>query len=264
MNKIVGVICTTAMLYCTPEETFLEQQLKNFTEIEKEVVMEIDQTVSWQLVWQEEFEGSEVETATWNVLDDAFGYGNRQQHYKPQNVEVSEGALKITTKEEESEGMPYTSGALTTKGKVVFQQGKLEVRAKMPSGKGLLPAIWLWTNSGNTYPEIDIVEILGQEPGQAWSTIHYEVGGLYSKTYSYADLQDLTTDFHIYGIEWHEDSLTFLIDGNPVYTTAAYVPDEEMYLFINTAVGGDWVGEPDGTVEFPKELLVDWIRYYKK
>ena len=78
------------------------------------------------------------------------------------------------------------------------------------------------------------------------------------------DLQDLTANFHTYGIEWEKDSLTFLIDGNPVYTTAAYVPDEEMYLFINTAVGGDWVGEPDGTVEFPKELLVDWIRYYKK
>lgn len=264
MNKIYGVICTTAMLYCTPEETFLERQLSEFTEVQKEVVMEVEQADSWQLVWQEEFEGSEIETETWNVLDDAFGFGNRKQHYKPENVEVSDGALKITTKKELSEGMPYTSGAVTTKGKAVFQQGKLEVRAKMPSGKGLLPAIWLWTNSGNTYPEIDIVEILGQEPGQAWSTIHYEVGGLYSKTYSYADLQDLTADFHTYGIEWEKDSLTFLIDGNPVYTTAAYVPDEEMYLFINTAVGGDWVGEPDGTVEFPKELLVDWIRYYKK
>jgi beta-glucanase (GH16 family) len=264
MNKVYRVICTSAMLYCTPEDSLFDRHLGILSAAVREAHIEVESMVSWDLVWQEEFEGDALNDETWNVLDDAFGYGNRKQHYTPRNVGVSEGLLKIETKEEWSEGMPYTSGAVTTRDKVVFQQGKIEVRARMPSGQGLLPAIWLWNNQRQEFPEIDIVEILGQEPGLAWSTVHYEVGGLYGKTYSVADLEDLTADFHIYGLEWHEEKLTFLIDGNPVYTTSSFIPVEDMYLFINTGVGGDWVGNPDETTGLPKELLVDWIRYYKK
>ena len=252
------------MLYCTPGETLIDQQLSNFIGNKRVTIVEKDSIESWNLVWQEEFGGNELKEETWNVLDDAFGYGNRKQHYKPENVEVREGLLKITIKKEGSEGMPYTSGAVTTKGKVVFQYGKLEVRARLPSGQGMLPAIWLWVNNGNEFPEIDMVEILGQEPGRIWSTIHYEVGGIYGKTYSFSDFDDLTQSFHVYGIEWQEDKLTFLLDGSPVYTTTSYIPDEEMYLFINAAIGGDWVGEPDHTTTLPQEMKIDWIKYYKR
>lgn len=258
------MICTSMMLYCTPETLAMDQKLEKFIGKSEDVIMQKNSDVHWELIWQEDFDGTELKAESWNVLDDAFGYGNRKQHYKPQNVSVHDGKLKITTKEEWSEGMPYTSGAVTTRGKVIFQQGKIEVRARMPSGQGLLPAIWLWTNNGKEFPEIDIVEILGQEPGKAWSTIHYDAKGIYAKSYGYADLRDLTKDFHTYGVEWHSDSITFFVDDAPVYTTTAYFPEQEMYLFINTGVGGDWVGEPDGATGFPKELLVDWVKYYQK
>lgn len=264
MEKIVHMICTSVMLYCTPEDTAVDQKLENLIGRNEEVMGQIEADAHWKIAWQEDFDGTELNPDSWNVLDDAFGHGNRKQHYTPRNVGVSDGLLKITTKEEWSEEMPYTSGAVTTKGKVIFQQGKIEVRAKMPSGTGLLPAIWLWTNNGKEFPEIDIVEILGQEPDKAWSTLHYDNRGIYAKTYGFAEKPDLTRDFHTYGVEWHPDRITFLIDGAPVYTAAAHFPNEEMYLFINTGVGGDWVGEPDGATGFPKELLVDWIKYYKK
>lgn len=218
----------------------------------------------WKMVWYENFRGSELDPERWNVLDDAFGDGGRSQHYKPENIEVSEGMLKIHTKKESSEGFPYTSGAITTKEKAVFKYGKLEVKAKLPAGQGLLPAIWLWNNQGNEFPEIDIVEVLGQEPGQLWNVIHYEVNGKYGRDFTMTEHPDLTQDFHVYGIEWNPEKVTFLLDGEPVFTSTDYVPQEDMYLFINAAVGGTWVGEPDSTTEFPTEMLVDWIRYYKK
>src|SRR5690606_19940051 len=105
-------------------------------------------SIPWKIVWNEEFDAGPLDSARWNVLDDPYGYGNRSQHYKPENIEVSESNLIINTKKETSQGFPYTSGAITTKGKAVFKYGKIEVRAKLPSGRGLLPAIWLWNNEG--------------------------------------------------------------------------------------------------------------------
>lgn len=264
MKKIFHSFCTSLMVYCTPEELVLNQKPENLMINHEEVVMKKNYGEPWKIVWQEDFKGPVLDSKSWNLLDDAYGYANRKQHYRPQNVTITNGMLKIITKREWSEGLPYTSGAVTTKEKITFQQGKIEVRAKLPSGKGLLPAIWLWTNSGNEFPEIDIVEILGQEPGQAWLTLHYDIQGIYAKTSQVVEMPDLTKDFHTYGVEWHADSITFLIDEAPIYTAVKHFSDEDMYLFINTAVGGNWVGEPDSSTDFPKELLVDWIKYYKK
>lgn len=219
---------------------------------------------SWKLSWQEEFEDGELNPLHWNVLDDARGDGERSQHYKPANVEINDGILELHTKREASEGFPYTSGAITTKDKVAFRYGKLEVKAKLPKGQGLLPAIWLWNTQGNEFPEIDIVELLGQKPGQLWNVIHYETNGNYGRDFTMTEHPDLTEDFHIYGIEWTAEKIVFLLDGQPIFTSTDYIPHEDMYLFINTGVGGNWVGEPDHTTEFPAQLLVEWIRYYQK
>ncbi|TWT01502.1 family 16 glycosylhydrolase [Planomicrobium sp. CPCC 101079] len=266
MNATGKMVCTAAMLVCMNggeanlRDGFLESHFNNG---KAEEVEENEFEQPWKIVWSEEFEGDALDPQRWNVLDDAFGYGARSQHYKPENVEVSEGQLKIHIKEEMSQGMPYTSGAITTRGKVLFKYGKVEVRAKLPSGTGLLPAIWFWNNQIHTYPEIDMVEILGQEPGQVWNTLHYDVNGIYGKDYAMTQFPDLTTDFHTYGIEWTPEKIVYFVDGVPTHTSTVYVPQEDMYLFINTGVGGNWVGEPDHTTVFPAQMNVDWIRYYQ-
>lgn len=219
---------------------------------------------SWNLVWSEQFTGSALNPAVWNLLDDPYGFGERSQHYKPENIEISSGMMNIQAKEEQSQGFPYTSGSVTTKGKIVFKYGKLEVRAKLPAGRGLLPAIWLWNNKGTEFPEIDIVEMLGQEPGQLWNVVHYDKNGVYGRDYNTAKLPDLTADYHTYGLEWYPEKLIFLVDGEPVFTSTEYVPQEYMYLFINLGVGGNWVGEPDESTIFPATMSIDWIRYYQK
>lgn len=269
MNVLGGTMCAAMALFCTAGGgTYMDYLplplFSAFQPLNNAGEQENSQQIPWKIVWSEEFDGTSLDPARWNVLDDPYGYGNRSQHYKPENVEVDEGKLKIHSKKEWSQGFPYTSGAITTKGKAVFKYGKIEIKAKFPAGTGLLPAIWLWNNQGNAFPEIDIVEILGQQPGQVWNTIHYEVNRIYGKDYHFSDLPDLTADYHIFSIEWQPEKITFFVDGTPLYTSTAYVPSEEMYLFINTGVGGDWVGEPDETTSFPAQLLVDWIRYYQK
>lgn len=239
----------------------IDRQLKSYSKPDKQPASNHPE---WKLAWQEEFQGHELDPLRWNVLDDARGDGNRQQHYLPANIEVKDGSLKIHIQKQSSKGFPYTSGAITTKGKAVFRYGKLEVKAKLPSGQGLLPAIWLWNNEGKEFPEIDMVELLGQEPGQLWNVVHYEMDGRYGKDFTMTEHSDLTQDFHVYGIEWNPEQLIFLLDGKPVFKSTGYVPHEDMYLFINTAVGGNWVGEPDSTTRFPNQMLINWIRYYKK
>lgn len=236
----------------------------NAAPTEKEVVFNEQNINPWKIVWNDEFNGSDLNSAYWNILSTPSIDGNRIQDYNLENVEVSDGKLIIRTDEETSQGMPYTSGAVTTKGKALMKYGKIEVRAKLPAGTGILPAIWLWNDAGNPFPEIDIVETLGGEPGKLWSNIHYEVNGIYGRDYNLAILQDLTLDYHTYGIEWYTDKITFFFDGTPIFTSTEYMPDEDMYLFINTDVGGNWGGDPDDTTVFPAEMLVDWVRYYQK
>lgn len=218
----------------------------------------------WAVVWREEFKGNTLNETFWNPLDDAHGHGTRNQHYKPDNLEVADGLLTIHLKQEQSGRFPYTSGALTTKDKVAFQYGKLEVRAKLPGGKGLLPAIWLWNTAGKDFPEIDIAEINGEEPEQLWNVVHYDQDGIHERDYTMNEIPGLTDDFQVYGIEWDEERIVFLLNGKPVFTSTEYIPKEDMYLFINAAIGGTWIGEPDNTTVFPSTMQIDWIRYSKK
>lgn len=268
MSILKGFICLSMALFCLAGESNVQYSPSHLTQKttleEKDGVLNDHNTIPWKIVWNDEFNGSVLKVAHWNVLDEPSVDGDRKQDYQLENVKVAEGNLMIQTKEESSQGMPYTSGAVTTKGKVLMKYGKVEVRAKLPSGTGVLPAIWLWNNKGELYPEIDIVEILGMQPGQVWSTIHYELNGIYGYDNNLYRHPNLTLDYHTYGIEWYSDRITFFVDGTPIYTSTAFIPEEDMYLFINTDVGGEWGGDPDATTIFPVEMLVDWVRYYQK
>lgn len=214
---------------------------------------------NWKLVWSDEFDAL---TSNWNLLDDSHGYANRKQHYTPNNVSVTDGLLNIIIREEESAGLPYTSGAITTKNKVHFKYGKLEVRAQLPKGQGLIPAIWMLPASGKEFPEIDIAEIVGQQPTELWNVVHDEKSGEHIREYHMSNLLDITNKFHIYSMEWSADSITYKFDGKVLFVGRNIIPQEPMYLYINTGVGGNWVGEPDSNTKFPNVMSVDYVRYY--
>ena len=192
---------------------------------------------------------------------------NELQYYSPNNVRVEGGILRLISKKENYGGRNYTSGAVHTKGKFSLLYGKVEMRAKLPKGQGLFPAFWMMTNKDDTWlPEIDLVEMLGHRPDEIWMVLHRldENNRLTSRSNSYKG-EDYSIGFHTFGIEWSPDTITWFIDGAKRFKVGEFVPREDMYLYVNTAIGGDWPGRPDETTSFPAFYDIDYIKnIYKR
>ncbi|WP_285889729.1 glycoside hydrolase family 16 protein [Neobacillus niacini] len=219
----------------------------------------------WVLVWQDEFEGNCLDSSKWNLEDWAAEKNNELQYYSPNNVKVEDGVLKLISKKELFKGKDYTSGAVHTQGKFAFLYGKAEMRAKLPAGQGMFPAFWMMPDKENTWlPEIDILEMLGHQPDQIWMVSHWlgEDGKLKSVSDTFKG-PDFSKDFHTFSIEWTPDSITWLIDDIERFTINRNIPSEKMYLYLNTAVGGNWPGSPDQTTFFPVSFEIDYVRVYK-
>lgn len=240
---------------------------------------------SWKLVWQDEFDGTEINKNnwSWDTAGNAWNWGNNEdQHYtsgRSENSRIEDGALIIEARKEEWQGKEYTSARLRTKGKAFWLYGKVEIRAKLPGGKGSWPALWMlpeddfyggWPNSG----EIDIMEFVGFEPEKIYSTVHTEAYNHNIGTHkgSEISMKNITDSFHIYRVEWYPDSISFYVDSTHVFT---FRPDEKnpakwpfnkpFHLLMNVAVGGDWGGVQgiDNTI-FPIQIVVDYVRAYKQ
>lgn len=220
----------------------------------------------WELIWKDKFDNNCLDLSKWNTEDWAAEKNNELQYYSPNNVKVEEGVLKLISKKERYKGREYTSGAVHTKGKFDFLYGKVEMRAKLPAGQGIFPAFWMITDNEDTWlPEIDILEMLGHQPGEIWMVSHWlgEDGKLKSDFSSFKG-QDFSKDFHTYSIEWTPDSITWFIDGVERFKSTKYIPSEKMYLYLNTAVGGKWPGPPDETTVFPAIYEIDYVKVFKR
>ncbi|ASJ76502.1 family 16 glycosylhydrolase [Granulosicoccus antarcticus] len=159
----------------------------------------------------------------------------------------------------------YLSGTLTTYGKFKMRYGYVEMRARMPKGKGLWPAFWLLHNQENDKrPEIDVVEMLGDTSNKVYQTYHYFENWNLRSTPSYEYWgSDFSQDFHTFGMKWEPGRITWYVDGNATNShSSGNVASEEMYLLVNLAVGGSWPGNPDGSTSFPARFTIDYIRAY--
>jgi beta-glucanase (GH16 family) len=174
--------------------------------------------------------------------------------------------------------MNYTSARLVTKGKAEWQYGKIEVRAKLPTGRGAWPAIWMlgaitplhWPDDG----EIDIMEHVGHNPGIIHASVHckkyyHSIGTQKTAT---VPVPDCSQKFHVYAAEWYSDSIKVSVDGKVYFRFGnehtgyeAWPFDNKMYLLLNIAVGGSWGGQQgvDDSV-FPQRMEVDYVRVYQK
>ncbi|MFI2489103.1 family 16 glycosylhydrolase [Promicromonospora kroppenstedtii] len=234
------------------------------------------------LTWSDEFNGaagSAPNAANWNHETGAGGWGNNElQNYvnSRQNSALDgNGNLVITARQDGSGG--YTSARLTTKGKVQPQYGRLEARIKIPRGQGIWPAFWMlggqfpgtpWPNSG----EIDIMENIGREPHLVHGTLHgpgYSGGNPITGQYMHPQGWSFADDFHTFAVDWSPNSITWLVDGNAYQTfTPAntggnpWVFNQPFFFILNVAVGGNWPGYPDGSTQFPQQMLVDYVRVY--
>ncbi|QDP42265.1 glycoside hydrolase family 16 protein [Radiobacillus deserti] len=220
----------------------------------------------WGLIWHDEFDSLCLSSSKWNIEDWAANKNNELQYYSPDNVKVENGVLTLTSRQESFKGRDYTSGAVHTQGKFDFLYGKAEMRAKLPAGQGIFPAFWMMTDKEETWlPEIDIMEMLGHRPDEIWMVHHWldSNGNLQSNSGSFKG-SNFSTDYHTFGIEWTPDSITWFIDGVERFKSEVSVPNERMYLYLNTAVGGIWPGDPDHTTVFPVQFDIDYVRVYEK
>ncbi|MCK5346166.1 MAG: family 16 glycosylhydrolase [Candidatus Heimdallarchaeota archaeon] len=219
----------------------------------------------WHLVWQDEFNGNTVDLSKWRIEDAALRKNNELQYYTPEDVYVHDGVLTLRSQKREMKGRDFTSGLVDTKGKFSQKYGYFEVRAKFPKGKGIWPAQWMLPDSGKWPPEIDIAELLGHSPSTIHTTHHWGVwpdrkktGGMYTTT------DDYSTDFHTFAVEWSPESLTWYVDQKECFVSSENIPQEPFYIILNTAVGGDWPGNPNSATKFPQYHDIDYIRVYAK
>lgn len=245
---------------------------------------------NYVLFWQDEFEGTALDTNKWHPVQHGFVHNGELQFYtdRPENIAVSNGVLWLTAREETYTGTgpwmdgqyktsEYTSGKVQGQGKISFRYGKFEARMKLPRGEGTWPAFWMlgdnifdagWPACG----EIDIMEHANvlDNLGAAIHTEAYNHTIGTQKTGTYV-INDYDTDFHVYGVEWTADKLVFNVDGNVYFTVtkeqlgdseAEWPFDQPFWMILNLAVGGAWGGDPSGG-SYPYSVEVDWVRVYQ-
>ncbi len=243
----------------------------------------------YRLLWHDEFNGSKLDESIWNKEVREPGWTNHEmQAYTKdkENIYVKNGKLVLNAVKHtlKSGNAYYTSGKVQTHNKKDFKYGKVIVRAKVPTGTGLWPAIWMmptdeeygnWPCSG----EIDIMEVLGNETNKTYGTIHY--GSPHGQKQGSYILTDTTfaDDFHTFEVDWEPGEFRWYVDGNLFYTennwfsTARGGQEFEypapfnryFYLQLNLAVGGDWPGKPTKDTDFTKSKFeIDYVRVYQK
>jgi beta-glucanase (GH16 family) len=243
-----------------------------------------DSPTGWKLVWSDEFDGHTLDPSKWGFEVNARGGGNNElQYYVTNNVRVRNGLLSIEARREHYAGpegaRDYTSSRIRTRFKGDWTYGRFDIRAKLPKGKGIWPAIWMlptdqhyggWPNSG----EIDIMELLGHEPNKVHGTLHYgdTVKGHASQGASYMLAQGSFSDnYHVFRLDWEPGEMRWYVDDHLYqtqtnwHTSAFPAPfDQRFHLLLNLAVGGNWPGKPDSTTVFPQAMIVDYVRVYRK
>ena len=257
----------------------------------------------WTLIWAEEFETPGApDPQRWNY-EVGFVRNRELQYYtddRRENARVADGKLVLEARRESwpndrfdpnvRDGHPrswmktrrqadYTSASITTEGKTSWTYGRLEVRAKLPRGKGVWPAIWMlgddfrqigWPTCG----EIDIMEFVGFKPNAVHANAHCKKYNHIDKTAQSGvlEVENLTSGFHVYAIEWFSDRIDFYFDDRKYHTfhndgtgQDAWPFDRPHYLLLNLAIGGAWGGREgiDDSI-FPQQYLVDYVRVYQQ
>ncbi|AXV04808.1 putative secreted protein [Euzebya pacifica] len=231
-----------------------------------------------QFATVDRFDGDRLDDAAWTRCywwddDGCTNLGNDElQWYLPDQVQVADGMVRLVADDrphttDDGTRWSHRSGMITTgpavhdgEPRLAFTYGEVEVRARVPSGSGLWPAIWMLPATEESRPEIDLMEVLGDSTDILRMHVHYVDGdGERQSLGQDVDVDDLSEDFHTYGVIWAPDRLEFLLDGRTVWevTEPDAIPDEPMYLLINLAVGGEWAGPPGPDTTFPASFDVE-------
>jgi beta-glucanase (GH16 family) len=236
----------------------------------------------WTLVWQDEFDGPEIDPSKWVFETKKPGWVNHElEAYtgnRPENARIEDGHLIIEARHDNFEGNEYTSGRIRTEGKASWQTGRFEAKIQLPGGLGSWPAFWLMpddqTNGWPACGEIDIMEEVGFDPDTIHATTHSTAYNWKSATQRTATTtaSGATLRDHVYAMEWFDDRIDVFVDGAKYFTSKndgtgedAWPFDKKFHIILNVAIGGDWGGAQgvDPNV-WPRQMRVDYVRVYRK
>ena len=262
--KVVAVLIFTAIVSCNFEKN------KNWND----------------MVWNDEFNYTGLpDSAKWeyDIEGNEWGWGNNEAQYytrqRKENAWVENGLLYITARHENYEDHNFTSARLVTRNNGDWLYGRIEVRAKLPTGRGTWPAIWMlstdweyggWPESG----EIDIMENVGYNPDSVFAAVHTLSYNHTKRTQKSKGmvLPDCDEEFHVYATEWDRNEINTYVDDNHIFSFSnegtgykEWPFDKRFHLLLNVAVGGTWGGaEGIDTTIFPQAIEVDYVRVYQK
>ncbi len=240
---------------------------------------EPSQLPGWKVVWSDDFDGDRIDTAKWRVITSTKPTNNSLHAYLPGQVSVAAGNLVITSLNHAFGKLPYRSGQVISKSEQ--QYGRWEVRAKLPTSRGMWPAIWLlpdidkylWPSQG----EIDIMENRGDEPNMISSAFHWGTNPPYFHSFVTSNHESISNgarqnyheSFHTYAVEWEPAQIRFFVDGQHHYTVNDANTNGDlsklsagMHVVLNIAVGGDFLNDPDATTVWPQQMLIDYVYVY--
>ena len=234
-------------------------------------------------VWSDEFDGSEVDENNWGYDIGGSGWGNNElEFYTNRNAYLTDGNLVIRANKENYGGREYTSSRLKTQSKQTVNYGRIDIRAVMPQGQGIWPALWMlgsnfptvgWPHSG----EIDIMEMIGGSGREntVHGTAHWynqsnNQNASYGGNYELPSGETLSTNFHVFSIDWDSTSITWYLDNVQYHTMAINDSSslaafrKDFFFIFNIAVGGNWPQYPDASTVFPQRMVVDYVRVFQK
>ncbi|GGH66849.1 beta-glucanase (GH16 family) [Filimonas zeae] len=240
---------------------------------------------NYTLIYQDEFNGTgKPDITKWTIDPRPKGWINgEQQVYTDSsydNARLRNGCLVITGKRDfpnYNTTEPWSSGRVISQNKMDFKYGKVEVRARLPRARGSWPAIWLmpttsaygdWPRSG----ELDIMEHVGNKFGTVLSTVHTQNNNWMNGSHTSGNrtITDVDTVFHVYAMEWSEDSIRFTFDSlhcytyvNPKTDWKDWPFDQKFHIILNVAIGGG-MGGAVTDADWPDSMLVDYVRVYQK
>ena len=211
----------------------------------------------WALAWADEFDGPAIDAASWIAVDGPANVNNELEYFTPSDAYVENGSLVLRSQRRDFGGRSYTSAEVRSGTKRTVRRGNaIEWRTQIPTGKGIWPANWLVNTpcdglggcGGVWPPEIDVMEIRGSAPDVNYMTHWW---GTYP------------AQQHLYRVEWFADSIVWYIDGTQRAKHTTNITVGTLQIVMNTAVGGDFDGAPDGTTVFPQYQRVDYVRVYR-
>jgi beta-glucanase (GH16 family) len=237
----------------------------------------------FEKVWNDEFDGINIDPADWvfetgTGCPGLCGWGNNElQYYRQENAWIEDDVLIIEARNEAWQGSNYTSARMKTQGRRSFMYGRVDIRALLPKGQGIWPALWMlgenissvgWPKCG----EIDIMEMTGGRgrDNQVHGTLHWDNNGHAYTGGRYTLGSGIFADeYHVFSIIWDEASIKWLVNDvqfHEISITPSHMTGfhEKFFFIFNVAVGGNWPGSPDETTVFPQQMRVDYIRVFQK